>query len=137
MSTAEKIGSIKAVTTARTFPANGTNPVFEVSAISGKGTLAGAEIIQMMATYNAEMGSTGILLGECPNAGVVIAADGVATFRATGIGTFTEDGGATFKGVCYFQTSAPSLTKLNGAAIIFNWDVDAEGNAAWELWQWK
>ena len=137
MSTAEKIGSIKAVTTARTLPANGTNPVFEVSAISGKGTLAGAEIIQMMATYNAEMGSTGILLGECPNAGVVIAADGVATFRATGIGTFTEDGGATFKGVCYFQTSAPSLTKLNGAAIIFNWDVDAEGNAAWELWQWK
>ena len=91
----------------------------------------------MMATYNAEMGSTGILLGECPNAGVVIAADGVATFRATGIGTFTEDGGATFKGVCYFQTSAPSLTKLNGAAIIFNWDVDAEGNAACELWQWK
>ena len=137
MSTAEKIGSIKAVTTARTLPANGTNPVFEVSAISGKGTLAGAEIIQMMATYNSEMGSTGILLGECPNAGVVIAADGVATFRATGIGTFTEDGGATFKGVCYFQTSAPSLTKLNGAAIIFNWDVDAEGNAAWELWQWK
>jgi len=137
MSTAEKIGSIKAVTTAKTLPANGTNPVFEVSAISGKGSLAGAEIIQMMATYNAEMGSTGILLGECPNAGVVIAADGVATFRATGIGTFTEDGGATFKGVCYFQTSAPSLTKLNGAAIIFNWDVDAEGNAAWELWQWK
>ena len=34
MSQAEKIGSIKAVTTAKTLPANGNNPVFEVSAIS-------------------------------------------------------------------------------------------------------
>ena len=137
MSNAEKIGSIKAVTTAKALTANGTNPMFEVSAISGKGTLAGADIMQMMATYTAEMGPDGILHGDCPNSGVVIAADGIATFRATGVGTFTENGGATFKGVVYFQTSAPSLAKLNGAAIVYDWDVDAEGNAAWELWHWK
>jgi len=137
MSNAEKIGSIKAVTTAKALTANGTNPVFEVSAISGDGTLGGVAIMQMMATYTAEMGSDGILYGECLNAGVVVAADGVATFRATGVGTFTADGGATFKGACYFQTSAPSLAKLNGAAVVYDWDVDAEGNAAWELWQWK
>ncbi|MCL0101923.1 hypothetical protein M1O29_02425 [Dehalococcoidia bacterium] len=137
MSKAEKIGSIKAFATAKTLTANGMNPVFEVSAISGQGTLAGADIVQMMATYTAEMGPDGILHGECPNSGVVVAADGVATYRATGVGTFTENGGSTFKGVCYFQTVAPSLSKLNGAAVIFNWDVDAEGNAAWELWQWK
>jgi len=137
MSKAEKIGSIKAVTTTKTLTANGMNPVFEVSAIRGQGTLAGADIMQMLATYTAEMGPDGILYGECPNAGVIIAADGVATFRATGTGTFTEDGGATFKGVCYFQTSAPSLAKLNGAAVVYDWDVDAEGNADWELWHWK
>ena len=133
MSKAEKIGSIKAVATARALTANGTNPVFEVTATTGQGTLAGAQIVQMMATYEAEMGPD----GECPNSGIVIAADGVATFRATGTGTFTEAGGSTFKGVCYFQTSAPSLAKLNGAAVIYDWDVDAEGNAAWELWEWK
>jgi hypothetical protein len=137
MSQAEKLGSIKAVTTAKAQPANGTNPRFEVNAISGSGTLAGADIFQMMATYSAEMRSDGTLYGECPNAGIVIAADGVATFRATGIGNFTEDGGATFKGMVYFETSAPSLASLNGAAVVYNWDVDAEGNAAWELWQWK
>ena len=137
MSKAEKIGSIKAVATARALTANGTNPVFEVTATTGQWTLVGAQIVQMMATYEAEMGPDGILLGECPNSGIVIAADGVATFRATGTGTFTEDGGSTFKGVCYFQTSAPSLAKLNGAAVIYDWDVDAEGNAAWELWEWK
>ena len=99
MSKAEKIGSIKAVATARALTANGTNPVFEVTATTGQGTLVGAQIVEMMATYEAEMGPDGILLGECPNSGIVIAADGVATFRATGTGTFTEDGGSTFKGV--------------------------------------
>jgi len=137
MSQAEKIGSIKAVTTAKTLSANGNNPVFEVSAISGQGTLAGVEIINTMSTYTAEMGPDGIIHGECPNAGIFIVADGVATFRATGIGHFTEDGGTTFKGVVYLQTSAPSLSKLNGAAIVFDWDVDAQGNAEWELWHWK
>ena len=133
----EQLGSINAVTTTKTLPANGTLPRFEVTVLSGSGTLAGVDVFQTMATYSAEMREDGTLYGECPNAGLVIAADGVATFRATGIGTFTEDGGATFKGMVYFQTSAPSLASLNGAAIVYNWDVDAEGNAAWELWEWK
>ena len=137
MSKAEKIGSIKAVATARALTANGTNPVFEVTATTGQGTLVGAQIVQMMATYEAEMGPDGILLGECPNSGIVIAADGVATFRATGTGSFTEDGGASFKGVVYFETTAPSLASLSGAAVVYNWDVDGEGNATWEMWEWK
>ena len=133
----EKLGSIKAVTKTKALPAIGALPRFEVTVPSGSGTLAGADIFQMIATYSAEMREDGTLLGDCPNSGLLIAADGVATFSATGIGTFTEDGGATFKGVAYFQTSAPSLASLNGAAVVYNWDVDAEGNAAWELWQWK
>ena len=133
----EKLGSIKAVATTKALPANGALPRFEVTVPSGSGTLAGADIFQMIATYSAEMREDGTLLGDWPNSGLLIAADGVATFSATGIGTFTEDGGATFKGMVYFQTLAPSLASLNGAAVVYNWDVDAEGNAAWELWQWK
>ncbi len=132
----EKLGSIKAVTMTKVLPANGTNPRFEVTVPSGNGTLAGVDV-QMMATYAGELRADGTIYAECPNSGVVMAADGVATFRATGIGTFTEDGGNSFKGMVYFQTSAPSLVSLNGAAVVYNWDVDAEGNAAWELWQWK
>ena len=133
----EHLGSIKATTTTKTLPANGTLPRFEVTVPSGSGTLAGVDIFQMMATYSAEMRADGTLYGECPNSGLVIASDGVATFSATGVGTFTEDGGATFKGMGYFQTLAPSLASLTGAAVVYNWDVDAEGNATWELWKWK
>ena len=133
---AEKIGSIKTTTTTKVLPANGLNPTFEVSAPDGSGTLAGTEV-QSMATYSSELRPDGTIYGECPNSGVIMAADGVATFRATGIGSFTEDGGVSFKGMVYFQTSAPSLSSLNGAAVVYNWDVDPEGNATWELWEWK
>ena len=131
----EKIGSLKGSTTAKTLSVEGTLPKFEVSAQTS-GTLAGVEVTSM-ATYWAEMQANGTLYGECPNAGVIMTQDGVATFRASGTGSFTADGGTTFKGVVYVQTTAPSLSSLNGAALVYNWDVDAEGNATWELWEWK
>jgi len=134
---AEKLGSLKCVTTQKVLPANGTNPRFEVTVPSGSGVLAGADIVQAMATYQSEVLPDGTIVGECPNSGVVMAADGLATFTASGIGSFTDDGGAAFKGIVYFRTSAPSLVSLNGAAVVYNWDVDAEGNATWELWEWK
>ena len=131
----EKIGSLKAISTTKTLSVEGSLPKFETSA-QGSGTLAGVEVTTM-ATYWAEMQANGTLYGECPNAGVIMAQDGVATFRASGTGSFTADGGTTFKGVVYVQTTAPSLSSLNGAALVYNWDVDAEGNATWELWEWK
>ena len=131
----EKIGSLKGNTTAKTLSVEGSLPKFEVSAQTS-GTLAGVEVTSM-ATYWAEMQANGTLYGECPNAGVFMVQDGVATFRASGTGSFTADGGVSFKGVVYAQTTAPSLASLNGAALVYNWDVNAEGNATWELWEWK
>ena len=82
------------------------------------------------------MRDDGTLYGECP-AGIVMTADGVATFKATGIGTFTADGGATFRGAVYFQATAPSLASLNGICAVYDWEVDAEGTATWTLWEKK
>tara|TARA_B100001013_G_scaffold329339_1_gene243600 strand:- start:327 stop:731 length:405 start_codon:yes stop_codon:yes gene_type:complete len=131
----EKLGSMQLTTSNKVLPSNGSLPRFETTTI-GSGTLAGTEV-NGMATYTADMRPDGTLYGECPNQGVVIAEDGVATFTATGIGTFTEDGGSSFKGMVYFQTSAPSLSSLNGVAVVYDWEVDAEGNASWDMWEWK
>ena len=131
----EKIGSLTASAAHKALPVDGALPKFETSATGG-GTLAGAEV-QMLATYSSDMRADGTLYGECPNQGIVMTKDGVATFRASGIGTFTADGGATFRGVAYFQASAPSLSSLNGTCAVYHWDVDAEGTATWELWEWK
>ena len=83
-----------------------------------------------MASYVAKMQADGSLYGECPNAGVVMAADGVGTFRATGAGSFTADDGTPFRGVAYFQSQAPLLSALNGKAIVYSWEVNAANVAA-------
>ena len=103
----EKVGAFTGTTTDKVLPAQGGFPTFETSAQT-TGKLAGADV-QSMATYSASVQPDGSLYGECPNSGVVMASDGAATFRATGCGQMTADGGAKFRGAVYFQTSAPSL----------------------------
>ena len=130
----EKVGTFTGTTTDKVMPAQGGLPSFETSAQTS-GKLAGAEC-QSMATYTAQMQPDGSLYGECPNSGVVMTSDGVATFRATGCGQMTGDGGAKFRGAVYFQTSAPSLMSVNGKCMVYEWDVDAQGNATWNIWEW-
>jgi len=130
----EKVGTFTGTTTDKVMPAQGGLPSFETSAQTS-GKLAGAEC-QSMATYSAQMQPDGSLYGECPNSGVVMTSDGAATFRATGCGQMTGDGGAKFRGAVYFQTSAPSLMSVNGKCMVYEWDVDVQGNATWNIWEW-
>ena len=131
----EHVGSMTGSAQMTALPAVNGMPAAETTA-NIAGTLAGVEV-QGMATYQAMMRSDGSWQGECPNSGIVMAAAGVATFRATGVGSPTEDGGFVFKGAVYFETAAASLSSLNGVAIVYDWTVDAEGAATWELFEWK
>ena len=78
----EKVGTFTGTTTDKVMPAQEGLTSFENSAQTS-GKLAGAEC-QLMTTYSAQMQPDGSLYGECPNSGVVMTSDGVATFRATG-----------------------------------------------------
>ena len=130
----EHVGSMAGASQMTALPAVNGMPAAETTATTA-GTLAGVEV-QSMATYQATMRADGSWQGECPNSGIVMAADGVATFSATGVGSPTEDGGFAFKGVVYFNASAPSLSSLNGVAVVYDWTVAADGQATWELWEW-
>ena len=131
----EHIGSMAGASQMKALPAVNGMASAETTATTAV-TLAGVEV-QSLATYQATMRSDGSWQGECPNSGIIMAADGVATFSATGVGSPTEDGGFVFKGVVYFETVAPSLSSLNGVAVVYDWTVDAAGEATWELWEWK
>ena len=131
----EHVGSMAGASQMTALPAVNGMPAAETTATTA-GTLAGVEV-QSMATYQATMRADGSWQGECPNSGIVMAADGVATFSATGVGSPTEDGGFVFKGVVYFNASAPSLSSLNGVAVVYDWTVAADGQGTWELWEWK
>ena len=76
------------------------------------------------------------MYGECPNSSLLMAADGVATLKASGVGRTEPDGSTKFRGIFYIETTAPSLMSLNGKAIVQEYDVDAEGNATSEMWHW-
>ncbi len=128
------VGSLSGPANNKALPSNGGGmPRMETRATT-QGELAGVDVTTS-ATYQAEVVSNGSWIGECPNSGIVMAADGVATFRANGCGNLTEAGGVEFRGCVIFETSAPSLSSLNGKAHMYTWDVDAEGNAQWEIWE--
>ena len=131
----DKIGEIKATSITNVLPAEGDNPRFETVA-EGSGTFLGVNIT-FMATYYAVMSEDGTLYGECPNQGVLMSEEGPVTFRANGSGRFTADGGATFRGSAFFRTAVASLARLNGMCLVHERDVDADGNATWNLWEWK
>ena len=131
----EKIAEIKAPAVTKILPANGSKPRFE-TATEGSGTVLGVEVTAMT-TYWSEMDADGTLYGECPNQGVLMSKDGPVTVIANGAGRLTEDGGASFRGSAFFKTAVPTLSRLNGMCLVHEWDVDADGNGTWNLWEWK
>ena len=133
MNIGDQIGSVSGRCVNKALPSkNYGMPVVETMA-ECEGTLAGNPV-KTLATYQAEMRSDGSWIGECPNSGIVLAADGVATFRANGVGKPTAEGGFSFRGPVYFETTSPSLASLNGVAHFYEWEVDAENNATWKIW---
>jgi len=53
------------------------------------------------------------------------------------VGTIKKDGSVSFRGAIYYQTSAAKWTRLNGMAVVYEHDVDPQGNARTQLWEWK
>lgn len=134
----EKIGEFRAkVTVQRALPAEGTSPKFETTA-DGNGTIVGVPA-RLIGTYWSTVMPDGTLYGECPSQSATITQDGdTGVFRASGAGRFTGPGGAvSFRGALYYQGASGKLARLNGMAVVYEWDVDADGNARFSLWEWK
>ena len=131
----KKVAEMTAITANKMLPSNNGQPRFETSC-DGTGTMLGVTR-KCMATYWATINPDGSVYGECPDSGVVLTAEGPVTFRANGAGAFTEDGGAKFRGSAFFTTAVPSLAELNGMCLVHEWDVDGDGNATWQLWEWS
>ena len=134
----EKLGELQGkVTGQRILPADGARPKVETS-FEVSGTLLGTETT-MMGTYWSTVRSDGLLYGECPMQGILLTQDGaVGTWTAAGVGRFTGQGAAvSFRGAIYFQTAPPSLARLTQVAVLYEWEIDAQGNARTPFWEWK
>ena len=134
----EKLGEFRGkVTGQRVLPAVEGRPTLETS-FEISGTILGLTAT-MLGTYWSTVRPDGTLYGECPQQGLLMTQDGeMATWTGTGAGRFTGQGsGVSFRGTVYFQTTSPTLARLNGIAVLHEWEVDAHGNAHTPLWEWK
>ena len=133
----EKIGEFHGkVVGQRILPSDGL-PKFETTA-EAAGAIIGVRA-KIMATYWSAVQADGSLYGETVGPAPTITEDGeIAAYRAIGVGHFAGKGSAvSFRGAAFYQGATGKLARLNGLAIIFEWDVDEQGNGKFSLWEWK
>ena len=86
-------------------------------------------------TYWSVIQNSGTLYGE--GNGVVMTKEGIAAWRGSGTGKFTKAGGVQFRGAIHYQTNVRKLLRLNGIAVIYEYDVDENGNTNAVGFEWK
>jgi hypothetical protein len=134
----EKLGELHGkVTGQRVLSSDGGAPKVETS-FELSGTILGTEATEM-GTYWSTLRSDGTLYGECPWQGLIMTKDGEAgTWGGAGAGRFTGQGTAvSFRGAVYYQIGSQKLARLNQVAVLYEWDVDQDGNGHVTLWEWK
>jgi hypothetical protein len=130
-----QIGELQGKRTAkRVLSTEGGSFKVEVS-FEGRGKLLGVDVYEI-GTYWSQSQPGGSLYGE--GQGVIISADGgAATWKGGGVGKFIEGGAISYRGAIYYSTTAPNFTGLNGVAVVFEFEVDPEGNTHSKVWEWN
>ena len=131
----EKIGGESGkVIGQRVLPNPGGGPKMETT-FRSSGTLLGANTTDT-GTYWSVVRPDGTLYGE--GQGVMVSQDGdLATWIGQCIGTLKRDGAVSYRGAVYYQAASPKWSRLNSVAVVYEYEVDAQGNARAEFWEWK
>ena len=111
-----------------------TGPKMEVT-FQQKGKLLGVEAMDI-ATYLSVMSSPKTMYGE--GSGAVKNADGseLAMYRGSGTAMMGK-GMPGWRGVLYFTSQTPKWGVLNGIAVVYEYELDANENTHVKLWEWK
>lgn len=105
------------------------------SSFRATGSLLG-ENVNETGTYWTVVRPDGTLYGE--GQGVMILKDGkMATWTGHGVGLTKEDGSASYRGTIFFQTMPPQWSRLNKVGVLFEYEIDGEGNTRSDYWEWK
>src|SRR5438067_13670939 len=131
----EQIGEEQGqITARRVLPSNGSGPKVEVS-FQARGKLLGLEATDL-GTYWSIVQDNGALYGE--GQGVIMTTQGdVVQWTGAERGRFTEQGGVSFRGAVYYQTTSQKLARLNGVAAVFEHEASADDSVINRLWEWK
>jgi len=118
----------------RVLPDEGRGPRMEVTD-QGSGELYGVSVNQTV-TYVGVQRPDGTIAGE--GSGITMTADGEgATFRGYGVGKFVRPGAVSWRGTLLYETSSQKLARLNGIAVLFEYEIDESGKSEGRLYEWK
>ena len=131
----EKIGEMSGkIGSQRVLSIEGGVPKMETS-FQQSGTLLGTNAKET-GTYWTIARPDGTLYGE--GRGMTTTKDGkMTTWTGHGVGVTKKDGTATYRGALYYQTIPPRWSRLNKVAVLFEYEVDPEGNTHSEYWEWR
>ena len=131
----EKIGEESGKVTMRRTVANpGGAPKVETT-FEASGSILGVNHMTI-GTYVSVTRPDGSLFGE--GQGVVRGKDGaMASWVGHGVGSFKPDGGVSYRGAIFYQSPSPQWARLNSVAAIFEYEVDSQGNAKAQIWEWR
>ena len=131
----ERIGeSTGKVSSQRVLPNPGGVPKIETS-FQAVGSMLGVAETETT-TYTAFVRPDGSLYGE--GQGVVMSKEGdMATWVGQGVGTLSKDGALSYRGAIYIQSPSPKWARLNSIAVVYEYEVDAQGNTRAQLYEWK
>jgi hypothetical protein len=51
--------------------------------------------------------------------------------------TSLADGSVSYRGAVYYETQSEKWKRLNTVALVFEYEVDGEGNTRTKFWEWK
>jgi len=130
----ELLGEERGQTTSiRVLPTE-TTPRLEIS-FTAQGTLLGEDVTDM-GTYISAARPDGTMYGE--GQGVMMTAKGeMASWKGQGVGRFTRPGAVAWRGAIYFETTSKKLAKLNGVAVVYEFESDEGGKTESKNWEWK
>jgi len=89
-----------------------------------------------MGTYVAVMRPDGSLFGQ--GQGVAMTASGGRTsWMGQGAGKLLGHGAVAWRGAIYYQTDVPELARLNGVAVVYEYQSDEAGKTQATYFEWK
>jgi hypothetical protein len=87
-------------------------------------------------SFGDTMEPNGALYGE--GQGVITTPQGDVIQRiSAGRGHFTEQGGVSFRGAVYYQTTAERFGQLNRVAVVYEHEAGRDGSVVTKYWEWK
>jgi hypothetical protein len=136
MALGQEVGSLSGkVTGTRVLPPTDGKPNVEVS-FEADGELNGVQA-HVVCSYWVQIRPDGTIYGETDQQGIIVTGDGVTTYSGAGTGHMTPDGGSVLRGAIYLHNPPGKLDSLAESAVLYEWEVDGQGNTKGTLTEWK